>query len=160
MGEYPPAYAYSPMGHQVGAFGHGNGYGGYNMGGYAPHPPGNYGYYGGGGYGPPGHLHPGSPHIPSPPPSQHSYSGYSGYSTQPGTPYGHPQLYGQGSGGYSQGFGPPDAYLQAPMPPPPLTDGPGAVNNCWTELQDVEGRLYYYNTQTGASQWDKPPDFQ
>lgn len=26
----------------------------------------------------------------------------------------------------------------------------------WQELQDGEGRPYYYNTQTGVSQWEKP----
>ena len=28
----------------------------------------------------------------------------------------------------------------------------------WQELQDDQGRTYYYNTQTGVSQWEKPSD--
>eukprot|EP01026_Neomeris_dumetosa_P037961 TRINITY_DN3088_c0_g1_i1.p3 TRINITY_DN3088_c0_g1~~TRINITY_DN3088_c0_g1_i1.p3 ORF type:complete len:217 (-),score=31.22 TRINITY_DN3088_c0_g1_i1:1169-1819(-) len=30
----------------------------------------------------------------------------------------------------------------------------------WQELFDTENRPYYYNTFTGITQWDKPPDFQ
>ena len=33
--------------------------------------------------------------------------------------------------------------------------GGGSV---WSEMHDGEGRPYYYNTQTGVSQWEKPAD--
>jgi far upstream element-binding protein len=26
----------------------------------------------------------------------------------------------------------------------------------WSAMQDDQGRTYYYNTQTGVSQWEKP----
>eukprot|EP00959_Pyramimonas_sp_CCMP1952_P314204 6577353-Pyramimonas_sp.AAC.2 len=28
--------------------------------------------------------------------------------------------------------------------------------SAWQALQDGEGRTYYYNSQTGVSQWEKP----
>lgn len=34
------------------------------------------------------------------------------------------------------------------------------TDSVWQELHDPEGRPYYYNTQTGVSQWEKPADFQ
>lgn len=158
MGDYSPyaAHPYGPMMHHGGAFGGpGGAYGGGYMGGYSPHPPAGYGYYGSmGGY-PPQDLHPSNLHVPSPPPPHHGY-GYSGYSPQPGTPYGPPQLYSQGSGG----FRPSEMYPQGPVPPPATDGPPSIVSNNWTELSDVEGRLYYYNNQTGVSQWEKPTDFQ
>jgi far upstream element-binding protein len=34
----------------------------------------------------------------------------------------------------------------------------GGGGSVWQELQDEQGRTYYYNSQTGVSQWEKPPD--
>ena len=56
-----------------------------------------------------------------------------GYGQQGG--YGGPQ---GGGGGGPQGGGPPPSV--------------------WQELKDDQGRTYYYNSQTGASQWERPAD--
>ena len=34
----------------------------------------------------------------------------------------------------------------------------GGGGSVWSEMHDGEGRPYYYNTQTGVSQWEKPAD--
>lgn len=34
----------------------------------------------------------------------------------------------------------------------------GGGASVWQEMQDDQGRTYYYNGQTGASQWEKPAD--
>lgn len=39
---------------------------------------------------------------------------------------------------------------------PAAAGGGGA--SVWQELQDDQGRTYYYNSQTGVSQWEKPVD--
>lgn len=31
-----------------------------------------------------------------------------------------------------------------------------AVEDCWIEYQDEEGRTYYYNSKTGTTQWERP----
>ena len=31
-----------------------------------------------------------------------------------------------------------------------------AMPSVWQALQDDQGRTYYYNSQTGQSQWEKP----
>lgn len=36
--------------------------------------------------------------------------------------------------------------------------GGAAASSVWSELQDEQGRSYYYNTQTGVSQWEKPSE--
>lgn len=33
------------------------------------------------------------------------------------------------------------------------TSGPGSL---WQEARNVDGRAYYYNVQTKATQWEKP----
>ena len=34
---------------------------------------------------------------------------------------------------------------------------PGSAS-LWQEARNAEGRVYYYNTQTKATQWTKPPE--
>ena len=75
------------------------------------------------------------------PGAQGGYGGYGGYGA-PQDPYasqaqGGYGAYGGGQGGQSQA---------AP------------TTSAWTEMPDNEGRTYYYNTQTGVSQWEKPAD--
>ena len=37
-------------------------------------------------------------------------------------------------------------------------NGSGASPGLWQEARNAEGRVYYYNTQTKATQWTKPLD--
>ncbi|KAK9815352.1 hypothetical protein WJX72_002168 [[Myrmecia] bisecta] len=109
------------------------GYGGY--GGYAapvPAPAPAYNYYPGAGY-PQAYAQPAA------------YGGYGGYGAA--DPYAAAGGYGASSGGYG-------AQASAQAAPQQPSSGSGV----WQELQDGEGRSYYYNTQTGVSQWEKPAD--
>jgi far upstream element-binding protein len=67
--------------------------------------------------------------------------GYGGYPPAPAQ-----AGYGAGgygaAGGYSQGGPPPG--------PPPMT------KPLWQEMKDDQNRSYFYNTQTGVSQWERP----
>ena len=99
---------------------------------------------------------------------------------QPGVPgpYGYyGQQYGAqgGSPPSSQapgGVPPPPQYGGAPPPPPPHLGGgnphapplpppaPPSSMGAWTEHHTPEGLRYYYNTQTGTSSWEMPPEMQ
>ena len=57
-------------------------------------------------------------------------------------------LDGGGGGGYQQ----QQHHQQIPLPHP-VVSGP------WQELRDNEGRAYYYNSQSGTTQWEKPHEF-
>lgn len=35
-------------------------------------------------------------------------------------------------------------------------NGPGGAPALWQEARNAEGRVYYYNVQTKATQWAKP----
>ena len=110
-----------------GGYGGGAGYGGgYNQGGYG----------GGGGYGAGGYNQAGG------------YGGGGGYQQAGGYGggggYQQPGGYG-GGGGYQQ----PGGYNQAPP-------GGAVGGGTWVEYKDDTGRPYYYNTQSGVTQWDKP----
>mmetsp|Transcript_27117 Transcript_27117/g.37424 ORF Transcript_27117/g.37424 Transcript_27117/m.37424 type:complete len:503 (+) Transcript_27117:130-1638(+) len=111
--------------------GYGGGYGAPSQGYGAPAPyGGGYGAPSGGGYGAPSQG------------GGYPQGGYGGYQPpQDPTPGGYDHGYGApSSGGYSHGY-------SQPTP---------AVSSAWQALQDGEGRTYYYNSQTGVSQWEKP----
>jgi far upstream element-binding protein len=103
---------------------------------FAPNPYGGGGYgagggYGGGGYGGAGGYGSGGYG------GQQQYGGYGGYGQQ-----------SQQYGGYSSGYGAaaaPGGYAAAP-------------SGQWIEYRDDQNRPYYYNTTTGVTQWEKPPD--
>ena len=122
---------YGGYGQQQGGYG-GGGYGGggydggYGGGGYGGGGGYNQGGYGGG-YGGGGGGGGGGGY------NQGGYGG--GYNQGGGYQQGG---YGGGGGGYNQG--------------PPGGGGGGT----WVEYKDDTGRPYYYNTQSGVTQWDKP----
>jgi len=57
-------------------------------------------------------------------------------------PYGGQQMYQQQTYGQPQMYG-------APMPP--------ALTSPWRSATAADGQVYYYNQNTGETQWDKPP---
>lgn len=123
--------------------------------------------YGGGGYGQQG--------MYGAPAGYGSYAG--GYGAQAG--YGAPQGAYGGYGGYGAGgypgyggdygaYGAPAAagqydYSAAPaaMPAQDMHAAPAAAPPSagqWIEYRDDQNRPYYYNTVTGVTQWEKPPE--
>ena len=101
-------------------------------------------------------MPPGYPGVPSP------YGGYYGGQYQgqqagsPATAQNQPPHYGGGAppppppslGGGVQQSQPP------PQPPPAAPMG----GTAWSEHVTPEGLRYYYNTQTGTSSWEQPPE--
>ncbi len=89
-----------------------------------------------------------------------------------GGAYGAPAAggYGAAAGGYGGGYGAPgavDPYASAAAgygaaaggySAPVAAPAAAATSSVWQELQDDQGRTYYYNGQTGVSQWEKPAD--
>ncbi|KXZ45354.1 hypothetical protein GPECTOR_55g260 [Gonium pectorale] len=112
---------------------------------YGGGPGGPYGGYGGYGmpapaYGAPGGYPYGySPYPAAVPP----YGGYGGY----GAPGAQPDMSAY------QGYG--QAASANQQQPQQSSAKPASV---WQALQDDQARTYYYNTQTGVSQWEKPAD--
>ena len=102
-------------------------------------------------------MPPGYPGVPNP------YGGYYGG-----------QYQGQQAGSPAAAQNPPPPHYGggAPPPPPPSLGGgmqqsqpppqppPAAPMNgtAWTEHVTPEGLRYYYNTQTGTSSWEQPPE--
>lgn len=91
---------------------------------------------------------------------------------------GQPGVAGYGYFGTQYGGGPPPAqshqpvanvaqpqhYGNVPPPPPPGKGGtpfvPTANLAAWTEHITADGLRYYYNTATGTSSWEPPPELQ
>ena len=114
-------------------YGGGGGSGGYGSGG-------GYGAtsYGGGGYGGGGGGGGGGGYGGGGYGGQQQYGGYGGYGQQS-------QQYGGYSGGYGAAAAAPGGYA-------------AAQSGQWIEYRDDQNRPYYYNTATGVTQWEKPPD--
>lgn len=95
----------------------------------------------------------GQPGVPS-----YGYYGAQYGGPQPGPPSTHVQ---QPVGGVA----PPQHYGHVPPPPPPGSKGatpaaPPANLAAWTEHITPDGLRYYYNTATGTSSWEPPPELQ
>lgn len=89
-----------------------------------------------------------------------------------GGSYANPQAYAQGGAnpwGMNQGFGDPMAQPQGHGGPPKANYGynkdlggqqnagaGGAPSHGWTEHTAPEGYVYYYNSKSGVSQWERP----
>lgn len=84
-----------------------------------------------GAYGAPAYA---APAYQQPPPAYAQYGGA----------YGAPQDPYAGGYGGAGGYGAPPAPAPAPSP--------------WQAQLDEQGRTYYYNSQTGVSQWEKPAE--
>jgi far upstream element-binding protein len=122
------------------------GYGGGGMPGpYGMGMPGMYGAmpYGGmmppyGGYG-----------MGMPPAAMPAYGGYAMGGGYDAAAYGGAGGYGGGAAvGAQQQYGGPAGGVGAG----------GAAASVWQAIPDDQGRTYYYNSQTGVSQWEKPAD--
>jgi len=119
---------------------------------------------------PPGPGGPGMPPHMGPPPGYGGYpppQGYGGYPQQPvyAPPpyYAPPPQMGYPPAGYAPppyGYAPPPGYQQPPQQqtPPQQAPAPAAGQRLWQEHTAQDGNVYWYNTQTGQSQWEKPAD--
>ncbi|KAK9837727.1 hypothetical protein WJX74_003859 [Apatococcus lobatus] len=101
--------------------------------------------------------------APAPAPAAYGYAAYGGAYAP--APYAQPQpapAFG-GYGGYPQGGAAADPYAQQQYGQPAGGGAPQGMPqaqppSAWQELADDQGRTYYYNSQTGVSQWDKPAE--
>ena len=58
---------------------------------------------------------------------------------------------------------PAPVHTPGPVEPelqPQLQPGPQGGGSPWTEMRDEKGNAYYYNMQTGVSEWTKPAEMQ
>ncbi|KAK9861774.1 hypothetical protein WJX84_004295 [Apatococcus fuscideae] len=138
----------------AGPMGRGGGGGGFGGPQFPPAYPTNGGFGGYGGF---------PAAAPAPAPAYGAYAAYGGGYAP--APYAQPQpapAFG-GYGGYPQGGGGGDPYAQQQYGQPAGGGAPQGMPqaqppSAWQELADDQGRTYYYNSQTGVSQWDKPAE--
>lgn len=135
--------------------GYAGGYGGY--GGYPPAAAGGYG----GGYATGGYPQAAGGYGGY---SQPAAGGYGGYPAQAAYPTGgySSDPYGGGYGGYPQAGGEEmmgGAAMGAAAGRGGVAPGGGGPSGQWVEYKDDQGRPYYHNPATGATQWERPPDF-
>ncbi|GLC41028.1 hypothetical protein PLESTF_001072600 [Pleodorina starrii] len=116
--------------------------------------PGPYGPYGG--FGAPTAAYPapaGYPPYGGYPPYPNAVPHYGSYGAFGSTP---PDPFGAGGAyGHQQFTATPGGPMQSNNP---AVQQPSASGIPWQVLQDDQGRSYYYNPQTGVSQWEKPAD--
>eukprot|EP00878_Enallax_costatus_P002253 GHUV01002426.1.p1 GENE.GHUV01002426.1~~GHUV01002426.1.p1 ORF type:complete len:574 (+),score=218.02 GHUV01002426.1:84-1805(+) len=156
-----------------GGFGGPRPYGGSPYGGPAPYaPPPAYGGYAPP-YGAPYAAPYAAPAYPGYPPTAAPYAagGYgaaAGYGNAYGAAAAYPGAAQPAAGGYAQpaqaaagGYGQQqygaDAGAAAGGYQAPAAAAPVA-SSVWQAMSDDQGRTYYYNTQTGVSQWEKPAE--
>lgn len=96
-------------------------------------------------------------------PAAAAYGGYAGYPPQQPA-YPQPQAANPAAAAGYPAYGaqpaadPYAASQQAAYGAQYGAAAPHAPATHWQELSDSEGRTYYYNTTTGTSQWEKPPE--
>ncbi|KAL1527249.1 hypothetical protein AB1Y20_015925 [Prymnesium parvum] len=81
-----------------------------------------------------------------------------------GAQQGQNQFLAQQQQQLSGGTPPPPPPNDNPAPtggvPPPLPPQPAPASQTWSEHQTPEGLKYYYNSSTGTSSWDCPPELR
>jgi far upstream element-binding protein len=97
-----------------------------------------------------------------------AYGGAAGYpAAQPAAAGGYAQPAGgygtstspAAAGGYGQQqYGDAGAAAGGYAQQAPASTGAPAGGSVWQAMSDDQGRTYYYNTQTGVSQWEKPAE--
>nr|ADI46928.1 CRB1m [Volvox carteri f. nagariensis] len=88
------------------------------------------------------------------------YGGYPPYPTT-GTPYGAYASFGGAADPFTSGSSlSHQHYATSGIPQQNVAPAQqlASLGSIWQVLQDDQGRSYYYNTQTGVSQWEKPVD--
>ncbi|KAF5831863.1 hypothetical protein DUNSADRAFT_12518 [Dunaliella salina] len=121
--------------------------------------------YGATPYGAPAPAYGGFPGAAAYPPAPAAANPYAAAMPQP-NPYV-PPAYSQPAAAYpGYGGAAPDPYAAAAAAAqfgaaaaaPAAAAAAPAMPSVWQALQDDQGRTYYYNSQTGVSQWEKPAE--